>query len=183
MKHVIYTILKGDMVSGEWQIKSANHMVFDLPHQLSFWVIEKKFGCIRFRYKFQNPIKAQCLMAHLNIYTNKIFLKLHLTNQASQNDSWLFLFFSSYSTFLKTMVFSSPIPSSISHDYILIQSTNSLPIDHFDCLIQFLHYEIQFSNFKIQFKRLYHISNRFDMFPGFMPILLLVRMYLYYNLI
>ncbi|CAN7128492.1 unnamed protein product [Brassica rapa subsp. narinosa] len=54
----------------------------------------------------------------------------------------------------------------MSHDYILIQSTNSLPVDQFDCLIQFLHYEIQFSSFKIQFKRLYHISNRFDMFPG-----------------
>ncbi|WZZ05135.1 hypothetical protein YC2023_091056 [Brassica napus] len=44
------------------------------------------------------------------------------------------------------MVFSSPIPSSMSHDYILIQSTNSLPVDQFDCLIQFLHYEIQFSS-------------------------------------
>nr|VDD02949.1 unnamed protein product [Brassica rapa] len=37
------------------------------------------------------------------------------------------------------MVFSSPTPSSISHNYVLIQSTNSLTIDRFDCLFQFRH--------------------------------------------
>ena len=63
----------------------------------------------------------------------------------------LLIFFPLAKTFFEKTIFLSPKPSSITHNYILIQPTKSLIIDRFVCLCRFHH--LYFSskyNFPVQ---------------------------------